>query len=309
MRSLKLATFLLLAGSISFACGNDETDDDDGGGGSGGSGSGGVGAAPSGGSGTGAGNGMGGNGAGAGEGTGGSHKDCMDVKTATGVPAMIDDFEHGLSWNFADDSDDRIGTWEHGHSLGKNDKHIATPPECGEPTGCGTDGMGGSAGALTPEYLIAKCDASTTDSWCLGGEPTADDPWGNYASIDTPLAPWSPDGVNCYSTDGKFTGIKFKAKSPTKTKIYLKAVDPDVPTSGGGTYIAPVVTLTDAWVEYEVPFAKLKIPDWAEKIGGQAIDPNSLVSISFVIRSVSSGKEDGERIEPYEVHLDDVSFY
>ncbi len=116
MRSLKLASFLLLAGTVTMACSSDGSDGGDGDGDGGG-----VGAAPgTGGSMSGTGGGTTGTGSvagdGDGDGTGGmtANSACTNTVVATGTPAMIDDFESEEGFpNFPDDSDGRVGTWEH----------------------------------------------------------------------------------------------------------------------------------------------------------------------------------------------------
>jgi len=300
MRSVKLATLLLLAGSLSFACNSDDGDGGD--------------SSVSGGDGDGDGTSTGtttgtSTGTTTGSTTGTTTGDtmaggCDNVVASTGVPALIDDFDHGASWNFSDDSDGRVGTWEHEYAVDAAGGRQLTDLECGD--SCDNAGMGGG-GDLTPGYLVAKCDG---EEWCAGGA-YGEDAWGNWAAVSTPLAAWSETDVNCYDAS-TFTGIEFKAWSSLGTKVRLQVIDPNADSEAGITYQSPVITLpaTKPDEPQQIAFADMKIPDWVMGQGGDAVNPAALRSLSFAVRSLSPESDDmGERIAAYEVNLDDVAFY
>jgi hypothetical protein len=287
MRSLKLASLFLVSGSISMsvACSSDSGSGDDG--------DDSVGAQPAG-DGDVVGDGdvsTGGTGGGTGDGdTGGTGGDtvaggaCLSTATATGTPALIDDFEDGD--NLPLESDGRVGQWAHGHWI--------------TPAGQDPDFTGG--------YLTAAC---VEDAWCNTAWDMAN-PWGQWASIDLAITLYDAEGVNCYDAS-VHTGIKFMARGGSADqKLRVQLRTPDANADKGETYQGPEIALTTEWAEYSVPFADIKQPSWSTV--GLPLNPAQLVSISWVVRTREDQTDDmdmvvGEKLTPYNVQLDDVAFY
>lgn len=306
MRSLKLATLLLLAGSVSFACSSEEGDD---GGPS-------LGASPgTGGSDAGSGGsdaGSGGTTGGDGDGDGGTqHPGCTNTVTASGTPTMIDNFDHGSFPNFVDDSDGRVGTWEHEYWNPEGGDRLFQQPEHVQM------GMGGAA----PGHMRFACDGSVDEAWCAT-DWNANTPWGQWADTSTRFTTYSETDVNCYDAS-QFSGIKFKAKSADGSKILIKLNTPEVSTQeasdAGWAYKSKTLTLPTDWETFEIPFASMVMPEWAVGEGAPAgaVPAAGLISMAIVIRSVTdeSGKNDagmettGEALTSYDVEIDDVEFY
>ncbi len=305
MRSLKLASFLLLAGTVTMACSSDGGD-----GGDGDSDGGGVGAAPGAtgggtpgatGGGTPAGTGSVA-GDGDGDGTGGTTASsaCTNTVVATGMPAMIDDFESEGFPNFPDDSDGRVGTWEHESWNPAGGDRLFQNPVLGE------DGDN--------HFMHFSCSGGVDEPWCDTAWDMAN-PWGQWADTGTRFTTYSETDVNCYDAS-VFTGIKFKGKSPMADKIELKLTTPETATAmavqDGWAFKGPTITLTDAWETYEVPFSAIVTPSWVGDLGGPkgAVPASSLISMAFVVRSVmDEGSGSGESLMMYDVMIDDVEFY
>jgi hypothetical protein len=227
---------------------------------------------------------------------------------------MIDNFDHGMSWNFPDDGDGRVGTWEHEYwdfTTPDVPGRLFSEPVCGDEAGCMGGGMGGASGQ-TPGYLVAACNGAGEQGWCEATWSESN-PWGQWAAVSTRLTQYSETDVNCYNAAaGGFMGVEFMAKSPSSDKILLQAVDPSADAEQGWTYKSPVITLTTEWDTYQVPFSDIVMPTWVGDLGGPSgsVDASALIALSFVIRSVTyqmSGT--GESLNAYEIHIDDVSFY
>src|SRR5690606_30577294 len=117
-----------------------------------------------------------------------------------------------------------------------------------------------------------------------------------------------------------FTGISFKAKSPSSDTIVVQMVDPSADPDQGWNFRSSPIKLSAEWDTYEVPFSSVLMPAWVADLGGPSgsVDPSGLIAIAFVIRNVTaeSGTNpdtmmavEGESLGTYEIHLDDVSFY
>jgi hypothetical protein len=236
---------------------------------------------------------------------------------------MIDDFDHGESWNFpAGASDGRVGTWEHrgfdasaypGASVNK-----LYTLYCGETSdeSCGDSGMGGSAGEITPGSLVFKCEAS--DDWC-------NTPWdssrayGQYANLEVSFVPYNAaaDGlVDCYNAlEGGFTGIKFDIRSSTATSVLPQLSDPTKPIGTDPlNFRGPKVDTTAEFKTVEIPFADFKTPDWASidvSQRGLAVDAASLRSLALIVNPKPESGDGvmGESVQPYNIEIDNVSFY
>jgi len=238
---------------------------------------------------------------GSGTGSVGASLGCDTLVVATGAPAVIDDFDHGSSWGFSDNSDGRTGTWEHEYAVDAASGRQVSSPECG--VSCGSAGEG----ELSPGHLVAKCSG---EAWCAGGAYD-EDAWGNWAAVSVPLAGWSEDEIHCYDAR-VFTGIEFLAWSSLETKIRVQVLDPESAPEEGISYQSPVITLPAAKPESptQIPFTAFRIPDWVADQGGNVLNPAGLRGISFAVRSVSPVSDGaGERLVSYEVNLDDVAFY
>lgn len=298
MRSFQLASFLLLAGTVTMACSSTEDPGGDGDGDSG------VGAAPATGGSASTGGGTPGTGSmtgdGDGDGTGGtaSNSACTNTVVATGMPTMIDDFESEGFPNFPDDADGRVGTWEHEYWNPEGGDRLFQDP------------------VLVEGAMNFKCEGGVDEAWCETAW-SADNAWGQWADTGTRFTTYSATDVNCYDAS-VFTGIKFKAQSPLGDKIQLKLNTPETSTQmasdQGWAFKGPVITLTADPTEYTVPFSDVKVPDWVAGEGGPsgAVTANSLISMAFVIRSVTDeteGEVMGESLNKYNVTIDDVEFY
>ena len=86
--------------------------------------------------------------------------------------------------------------------------------------------------------------------------------------------------------------------------------------SQGWVFKSPTLTLSatskeDGDSTIEVPFSSIEMPGWVGDVGGPtgAVDPHSLIRMSFEVRSVGQESADGEALMPYEIHIDDVEFY
>ncbi len=319
MRSIQLASILLLAGTFTFACSSDDavTPGGTGGGnstfGSGSSTGSGSTGNMGGGNGVGASNGSGATGAGASTGsgstgnTGSGHPGCDTTKVATGTPTMIDDFNHntyvGENPVFSEDSDGRTGSWEHEYNDGSG--RLTTPPLIALDD---ASGMGG-ASSTNPAHLNISCSGAGDETWCATPW-NKDNAWGQWAAVSTPFAEWSATATNCYDAS-QFTGIKFKAKSASgEDKILLQLVTPEADAATGAVFKSKALPLSTDWQEFEVPFDSVKMADWVEKIGGNSVNVTGLTSMAFAVRTVKAVKKpDGESLLPYDISIDDVEFY
>lgn len=314
MRFSNIATLLLLAGSFTIACNSDDGEGEGVDGGTTTSGGTTTGGTTTGGTTTGDTTSGGTTTGDTTSGGSGSSADCEASETSTaGGNPLIDDFDHGQSWNLSDDSDGRVGTWEHEYwdFTGATTDRLFSEPECGEPEGCTSDGMGGASGT-TPGYLKISCSGEGDQGWCATAWDSGN-PWAQWAAVSTRLTSYTADEEdNCYNA-AQYTGIKFKARSASgEDKLLLQGIDPSADPTQGWVYKSETISLTTDWVEYEVPFEGLTMADWIGDAGGPSgsVDASSLEAIAFAVRTVTDEMAGaGESLKPYEIHIDDVSFY
>lgn len=283
MRSLKLASLVLLSGSVFTGIACSGSSDEPAGDGDGDTGVGamsGDGDTPTTGGVPGDGDGSGGV-----PGDGDGDSACLSTAAATaGGEPMIDDFEDGTAEIL--ENDGRVGAWAHGHWI----------------TPAGQDPV------FDGGFLTAEC---VEDAWCNTDWDMAT-PWGQWASIDVGLGLWDANGVNCYDAS-IYTGIKFKAKSmAADNSLRVQLRTPDANADTGETYQGTEIPLTTEWADYEVPFSSITQPSWSTVAA--PLNPAQLVSISFVVRTREDQLDDammivGEKLVPYNIQLDDVAFY
>lgn len=281
MRELKITSLVFLAGLAIAACSSSDGGDDDNNTGAGGSG---VGNMP------GAGGDTTGSTGGSNTGTGGgsSASACEgEVVTATGTPALIDDFE-GDPADGLPENDSRAGEW-----------HFGSYTDTAGPLAVFDDDGGNKYMRFSMEN--AGLEVTAWDSA---------DPWGQWAAATTLLQLWA-EPLDCYDA-GVHTGIRFKAKSGKgDDKIQLQVNIPGANAEAGETHKSEsVMSLGGDWETFEVPFTTIKQPSWvAQKV---PFDPSAIHSIAFVVRSVqdeADGEVLGESLLDFDIWIDDVEFY
>ncbi len=297
MREIKLASLLVLGAFTFIACDSDDGDSDDTGSGVGAStGSGATGAGAASGDGTG---GSDGDGSGATGGDGDNDtavpEGCGSLRVVT-ADGTIDSFNHGESPAIPDGGEGVLGEWSHGsNQFPAGGGLLDFPTEAG--------GMGGG-----PAYLEAKCvDGDTDNSPQCNAAWDSASPWAQYASIETLMAPYAEPDLACADASA-FTGIKFMGKSPDGDKLIIQLGTPQSDSMSGETYKSQTLTLTSEWTEFEVPFSGITQPSWSSITA--PLDLKSLQSLAFVVRTVTPQADpEGEKLEAYDISIDDVSFY
>jgi hypothetical protein len=253
-----------------------------------------------------------------------SSEECASVILSTGCPALIDDFDHGASWNFPEGSDKRVGTWEHRgydpsiYVAGGAPGNVKYDLYCGDTSAesCSNMGMGGAAGTLTPGSLVFKCEAE--DDWCNTAWDSTK-PYGQYANLEVTFVPFNETAgtfVDCYNAlEGGFTGIQFDIKSPTNSSVLPELKDPSKSlTTEPLVFRAQAVNATAEFQTVKLAFADFKSPDYASydvAQRGLPVDGASLQSFALIVnptRESGDGVE-GESLPPYNIEIDNVTFY
>jgi hypothetical protein len=138
-------------------------------------------------------------------------------------------------------------------------------------------------GKFAPARLAAAESNPPDNLFAAHVEASGQTEWG--ALFATTLR-WSDAGVRCPLNVSAFRGVKFRAKGPGSVRFKVD-VPGTTPTDYGGEcakgcYDAPgkVITLSDHWDEYVVPWDRLQQGGWGTEV---RFDPARVLGVGFAI--------------------------